>query len=62
MMLLIDILIVLIVLFIIGSAAIFIIQKFGLPEPVRWVVGAILLIGLLLYVAHVLRGGPALVG
>lgn len=57
MMLLIELLVVLVILFIIGAAAYFIVQKFELPKPVLWIVGAVLLIGLLIYAAHLLQGG-----
>jgi hypothetical protein len=31
--------------------------KFGLPQPVLWVCGAILLIGILIFISHVVSGG-----
>ena len=59
---LIELLIVLVVLAVIGYAAWWVCQKFGLPPPVLWLVGAILLIGLLVFAARVLTGaGPVLI-
>lgn len=58
--LLIEILVVLLVMAILAWAALQIIAKFALPEPTKWVVGAILLIVLLVYASHAVGGGPPL--
>ena len=54
---LIELLIVIIVLAVIGYAAWWLCVKFKLPDPVLWIVGAILLIGLLIFAARLLQGG-----
>lgn len=54
---LIELIIILVVLAVVGYAAYWICQKFKLPDPVLWVVGAVLLIGLLIFATHVIQGG-----
>ncbi len=54
---LIELIIVLVILAVLGYAAKSIITYFKLPDPALWIVGAILLIGLLIYAAHLLQGG-----
>lgn len=60
MNLLIELIIVLVVLAVIGYAAWWICQKFQLPPPVLWVVGAFLLIALLIFAARLVQGGAPL--
>jgi uncharacterized membrane-anchored protein len=60
MIFLIELLVVLLVLFVVGGAALYIIRKFALPQEAQWIVGAILLIGLLLYTAYAVQGGGPL--
>lgn len=61
MNLLIELIIVLVVLAVIGYAAYWICAKFKLPEPVLWIVGAVLLVGLLIFAARLLQGGGPVV-
>lgn len=57
MMLLLELLVVLVVLAIIGAAAIYIIQKFAIPDPVKIIVGCILLLVLLFYAVALFNNG-----
>jgi hypothetical protein len=55
--LLIELIVVLVVLAVIGYAAWWVCHKFQLPPPVLWVVGAVLLIGLLIFASRFVQGG-----
>ncbi len=57
MMLLLELLVVLVVLAIIGAAAIYIIKSFGIPDPVRIITGCILLLILLFYAVALFNHG-----
>lgn len=43
----------------VGYALFWICDRAGFPEPVRWIVGAILLIVVLLFLANQIGGGTA---
>ena len=56
---LIELIVVLVILAVIGYAAHWVCQRFNLPPPVLWLVGAVLLVGLLIFAARLLQGpGP----
>ncbi len=57
MMLLLELLVVLVVLAIIGAAAIYIIQKFAIPDPVKVITGCIPLLVLLFYAVALFNHG-----
>lgn len=57
MNLLIELLIVVVVLAVIGYCAWWICTHFQLPPPVLWIVGLILLIGLLIFASRLIQGG-----
>ena len=53
---LIELLIVLLAIFILAYAADMLIKKFEMPQPTRFVVGAILIVALVIYAAMLLTG------
>ena len=62
MMLLLELLVVLVLLGVVGAAAVWIIKYFELPQPVKIIVGCILLLALLFYAVALLNhGGPLII-
>lgn len=59
---LIQLIIAVVVFAVVAYGAWWICQKFGLPQPVLWIVGAILLIALLLFLSRQLGVAAILVG
>ncbi len=57
MQLLITLLVYIIVFAIVGFGLIWVCDKFGLPQPVKWICGAILLVIILVFVAGQLGDG-----
>lgn len=59
---LISLLICIVIFAIVAYGLWWVCQKFGMPQPVLWLCGAVLLIVLLLFAAHMAGGGhlPAL--
>ena len=57
MQLLINLLIYIVIFAIVAYGLYWVCTKFGLPQPVLWIVGAILLIIILIFVANELGGG-----
>lgn len=57
MQLLINLLIYIVIFAIVAYGLYWVCTKFGLPQPVLWIVGAILLIIILIFVAGQLGGG-----
>ena len=54
---LIQLLIYIVIFAVVGYGSWWVCTKFGLPQPVLWICGAILLIYILLFIARELGGG-----
>ena len=54
---LIQLLVYIVIFAVVGYGLWWVCQKFALPQPVQWIVGAILLIIILLFIARQLGGG-----
>ncbi len=54
---LIQLIIYIVIFAVVGYALFWVCTKFGLPQPVLWICGAILLIIILLFVSRELGGG-----